>query len=388
MKPLFLHTNQTKNTTILQNQFIDHYMASASGEYVKLYLYLLRCAQAGEEISFTMIADLLDHTEKDIKRALAYWEKLGLLYLTKNENGWITDITFLDIPPIEKPIEVKQEPSVPSSSPVATTSVSQEISESPKMTPEKLAFLQSKEEIQQLFFIAEQYLGKTLDSMEISMILYFYDGLKFSSDLIEYLVEYCVSRGCGNCRYMETVALSWAKEGIHTVEQAKQNVLQYTKNYFSILRAFGIRGRNPIDSEIEYMSRWLKEFELPLDLILEACRRTIERIHQPKFSYTEKILKDWKDNGIQTVEQMKSFEEQQKQKRPIAVSSASSGFSGSSGSSVNRFNNFHQRKYDYTQLEKLLLDADRPSEVNGRSSEEKNTFSHHNAEKTDLEGLI
>ena len=39
MNPLFIHTNQTKNTTILQNQFIDQYMASANGEYVKLYLY-------------------------------------------------------------------------------------------------------------------------------------------------------------------------------------------------------------------------------------------------------------------------------------------------------------------------------------------------------------
>ncbi len=355
MNPLFLHTNQAKNTTIIQNQFIDQYMASASGEYVKLYLYLLRCAQSEEEISFTAIADLLDHTEKDIKRGLAYWEKLGLLRLTKNEGGWITDVTFLDIPSVkENPAQPQQPAVLSASSPASAASSpsSYKFSESGKLTPEKLAFLQSKEDIQQLFFIAEQYLGKTLDSTEISTILYFYDGLHFSSDLIEYLIEYCVSKGCGNCRYMETVAMSWAKEGIRTVAQAKQSILQYNKTYFAILRAFGIRGRNPVDSEIESMSRWLKEYELSPDLIIEACHRTIDRIHQPNFSYAEKILVSWKNNGIKTVEQMKSFEDQQKLKRPAASALSSSAASN------NRFNNFHQRQYDFDQLEKQLLNAD------------------------------
>ena len=351
MNPLFIHTNQTKNTTILQNQFIDQYMASANGEYVKLYLYLLRCAQAGEEISFAAISDLLDHTEKDIKRALAYWEKLGLLRLTKSETGWITDITFLDIPSRENSTRETDSSSLSVSSAAASCAPPVQELEIKKMTPEKLAFLQSKEEIQQLLFIAEQYLGKTLDPLEISTILYFYDGLHFSLDLIEYLIEYCVSKGCGNYRYMESVALSWAKEGISTVSDAKQS-MQYMRNYYSILKAFGIRGRNPVQSEIDYMARWLKEYNFPLDLIIEACSRTIERIHQPKFSYTERILSDWQANGIKSLEQLKVTEEQQKAKRPSAAPQAPAA------SSNNRFNNFHQPQYDFDQLEKQLLNAD------------------------------
>ena len=352
MNPLFVHTNQTKNTTVLQNQFIDQYMASANGEYVKLYLYLLRCAQAGEEISFASISDLLDHTEKDIKRALAYWEKLGLLHLTKSETGWITDITFLDIPSPKHSIPEKNTSSISvSSSAASSSSPSFEEPYIKKLTPEKLAFLQSKEEFQQIIFIAEQYLGKSLDSMELSTILYFYDGLHFSVDLIEYLIEYCVSKGCGNYRYMQMVAMSWSNEGISTVAAAKQSI-QYTRNYYSILRAFGIHGRSPVQSEVDYMSRWLKEYALPLDLIIEACNRTIERIHQPKFSYTERILSDWRANGIKSIEQLKSIEEQQKAKRPAPASQSPSA------SANNRFHNFHQRQYDFDQLEKQLLNAD------------------------------
>ena len=30
--------------TLIDNSFIDHYMADANGEFVKIYLYLVRCA--------------------------------------------------------------------------------------------------------------------------------------------------------------------------------------------------------------------------------------------------------------------------------------------------------------------------------------------------------
>ena len=63
--------------TVVSNAFIDTYMAAANGEYVKVFLYLLR--HNGEEITVSAIADALDHTESDVKRALAYWEEAGLL---------------------------------------------------------------------------------------------------------------------------------------------------------------------------------------------------------------------------------------------------------------------------------------------------------------------
>ena len=63
--------------TVVSNAFIDTYMTAANGEYVKVFLYLLR--HEGEEVTVSAIADALDHTEADVKRALAYWEEAGLL---------------------------------------------------------------------------------------------------------------------------------------------------------------------------------------------------------------------------------------------------------------------------------------------------------------------
>lgn len=65
------------NATMVANEFIDRYMAVANGEYVKVYLYLLR--HDGREITVGEIADALNHTESDVKRAIAYWVRLGVL---------------------------------------------------------------------------------------------------------------------------------------------------------------------------------------------------------------------------------------------------------------------------------------------------------------------
>ena len=60
-------------STAVAHEFIDEYMAAANGEYVKVYLYVLR--HQDEEITIEQIADALNHTESDVRRALSYWEK-------------------------------------------------------------------------------------------------------------------------------------------------------------------------------------------------------------------------------------------------------------------------------------------------------------------------
>ena len=69
--------------TAVSNTFIDEYMGTASGEYVKVYLYLLR--HAGENVEIPDIAEALNHTEADVRRALAYWERAGVLASEKEE---------------------------------------------------------------------------------------------------------------------------------------------------------------------------------------------------------------------------------------------------------------------------------------------------------------
>ena len=152
-----LHLPSQSGVTVVENIFIDQYMPKANGEFVKLYLYLLRCAAAGKELSLSSIADVFDHTEGDVKRALAYWEKLHLLKLQYDGGGKLCDILFLDGDPNRETAASSETDSAPK------TEVSVSVPEKSSLSRERKKALAGQEEIRQLIFIAEQYFFPSAD---------------------------------------------------------------------------------------------------------------------------------------------------------------------------------------------------------------------------------
>lgn len=355
MSHFTLKTETSMGITIISNLFLDNYMPKANGEYVKVYLYLLRALQdIPRELSISTLADALDHTENDILRALKYWEKQNLLKLVYNEEQILTDISLLEIPNSDSKIKENICPqtnnieSVKSENVVNASAETLEISKKSYTRNELLQFA-CQDEYRQLFFVCEQYLKKTLAPTEIESILYFYEQLHFSADLIEYLVEYCVGKGKGSLHYIESVALSWAESGITTVAQAKENCSNYNKNYFSVMKAFGIRDRQPVEAELHFIDKWIQEYQFSLELILEACKRTMERLHKPSFEYTNKILTDWRKHKVHSLNDIQRLDlEHQKKSNATAKPKNLSVIS-------TRFSNFEQRDYDFDELEKQLL---------------------------------
>lgn len=348
--------NTANDYTLVHNRFIEQHMVSANGEFVKIYLYLLHCSNMDVELSLSSIADTFNHTENDVKRALAYWEKLHLLQLSYDGNGALTEIAFTDSTPaqnLQKRVESyadSLEQTTASAEAASTLDPSAPVKFA--VSPQRKKELAAQEEIQQLLYIAEQYLAKTLSSTEVNHILYFYDELHFSFDLIEYLIEYCVSKGKRSINYIRKVALEWAAQSITTVSEAKKDTNLYHKDYYTILNAFGIQGRGPAQAEIEHMSRWIRQYGFSIDVILEACRRTINRTHTPNFQYTDKILSGWKEVGVRHITDIARLD----QPAPQAASTQEVS-SGKTKAANNKFNNFPQRKYDFDQLEQQLLDC-------------------------------
>lgn len=341
------------DVTLLSNQFIDYYMPEANGEFVKVYLHLLRSfSQAPASFSLPSMADRLNCTERDITRALKYWEKLRLLTLTTDDTGALSSVELLPVPvPEEIPEretavsqEIEAAPNAPEAKPAALP-----LPEKPAITRQRRNELAQIEDIQQLLFVAEQYLGKTLSTSNTDKILYFYDILKFSAELIEYLIEYCVSKGHPSMRYIETVALAWAEKGITTVEQAKLESSLYHQEYYAVLKALGITNRAPVESEIRLMNVWLKEYGFSLELITQACSRTILQTGQSSFQYTDKILSDWKQKGVTSLKDIEKLDLAHQRKKNLRTSARSNA------AAANRFNNFPQRDYDFTDYEKRLL---------------------------------
>lgn len=339
LSEISLHTDIDTGITSIPNDFIDHYLPRANGEYVKLYLYLLRMVSAGKNISLGEIADALEHTEKDIHRALSYWKKEGLLQLDFHEDGSLSGIRFTDFR-LKAPVQEE----------MAEAAAAQETAVPKKsgLSADRMAALSSQEDIQQLLFIASKYIGKPLSPTEISNILYFYDTLHFSTDLIEYLIEYCVSKGSKSSHYMEKVAFEWAKEGIRTVAEAKQNTNLYNRNYYKIMNSFGIKGRGPAKPEIECMDRWLNTWHFTLDIIMEACGRTISQTQRPNFQYADKILSEWHKANIRHLSDVKALDAEHLKKKKNAAPKPKAA-------SNNKFNNFQQRDYDFDELNKQIF---------------------------------
>ena len=338
MKKLTLKNCRKENALLLEYEFIDHYMPEANGEYVKVYLLLLRCqASPNRELTISGIADILDDTEKDVIRALKYWKKQGLLDYEITEEA------------------ASSAPRADAQAPEAADAQGQAAP-----SPENVTLFRNRKELKELLFVAEQYLGKTLSATDMKTITYFYDELGMSTDLIEYLIEYCVENGHKSMHYIQKVALSWADRKIRTPEEAKQSAAFYSKSCYGVLKAFGITGRSPAASELAYIQRWSGEYGFSDELILEACNRTMNSIHQPSFDYAESILKSWLEGGAKNRKDVEALDLAY-QKEKLERKEKRQGRSASSSAETpkparNRFNNFEGRTYeDMEDLTRRLI---------------------------------
>lgn len=224
MTDITLHTKSKSTVTCVSNTFIDEYMADANGEFVKIYLYLLRCINAAENFSISKMADKFDHTEKDIKRALKYWEKKHLLQLEYNSGEQLTGICLCEpVSAVTQDSEHVEKPKEVSSADIR-----------PSYTKDQILSFQNDEASSDLLFIIERYIGHPLSIKDYETILYWSDELKFSTDLIEYLVESCVDNGHKSIRYMDKIALSWSASSIRTAEDARRSSSAYKQTHYGL----------------------------------------------------------------------------------------------------------------------------------------------------------
>lgn len=378
MDRISLFTVSETITTTVSNAFIDYYMPQANGSYVKIYLYLLRCLSSQpENFSISFLADRLENTEADVLRALRYWEKMGLLAITEDSSHTISSITMIE--PAAKPsaaentaAPVQKDKTVTASA--DTLSAAEETAAYtappfPAYTSEQIAKLTSNDEVSWIMNIIEKYLERPLKPKDVQLILYLYDSVGFSAELIMYLYEYCISKGKKNSSYIETVAIAWAEQGISTVEQAEEANALFNTNHSAVSKAFGLN-RSPGTIEKQYIDKWTSKYSFQIEIIVEACSRTLLNTQKADFKYADKILEVWYTKGVKSPEDIKRLDSEFNASRAAkAAQSANSGTAGTGNNTVsgqntqnkgvsNRFNAFPQRSYteeDYAEIEKRML---------------------------------
>lgn len=338
MARLTIYRDNHSDTTVLPNCFIDEYIAEANDAQLKVYLYLLRMLNANQAISVSDIADKFNHTEKDVLRALKYWENKALLSLDYDESGNLTGIRLCDLTKSEKEAPVSPALSYEKPSPQKAPY------EKPSYTAQQLRDFKEREETAQLLFIAQSYLGRPLTPAEMKSILFMMDVLHFSVDLIDYLIQYCVDRGKKDFKYIEKVAINWADQGITTPKQAQKLASKYDKNVYAIMNQLG-KTSSPTAKELEFINRWTKEWGFSNDVIFEACERTVLATDKHRFEYADSILSKWKKEDVHLKSDIIRIDEMFQARRR-----------GSSKTiTTNKFNQFTQNEYDFDQLERELL---------------------------------
>ena len=354
--------------TLVSNEFIDCWMPSANGEYVKVFLYLLR--HTGEEITAGGIAEALELTEGDVRRALSRWERQGLIRMesvagTQSGSARIDSEEGEALEPrregdigqetesrrgTEERAEQEQEEQEQEEREQEEQGIGATDSVMLNPIPDKggidFVKLRGNEEFTQLLYVIQRYLSKIFSQTDNETIAYLYDVLELPADLLVYLAERCAQNRKTSLRYFESVALDWYRRGIRTTEQAKKSGGQYTAEVYGVMRAFGLNGRDPGTEELRFIRSWYDGSGLSDELILEACSRTLIKIGKPSFPYADRIIKEWKNAGIRTKEDMERLEtarakDGKKNRGPAANSGKSGG---------TRFNNFEQRNDDLDAL--------------------------------------
>lgn len=414
MDHILLCTNHIPPITTIYNSFIEDYMPAANGSYVKVYLYIAKCLQAKESnFSISSLADQLENTEKDILRALMYWEKKGLMSLNRDKaTGEILGLEML-IPFAERDFDTYENTAKESA---ASLGVDSDLSESGALNrrnsdlsetgaldrrnsdfsetdaantstyessgtdapsnvnsdvhrasssaqeknsstvkpiqvpPEQIQELSANEDFVWVCNVVESYLERPMKPTEIQLITYLYGTLHFSRELILHLYDYCISMGKTACNYIQTVALSWHEQGIKTPEQAQNASVRYLASYNAVSRALGL-GRGLAEIEKKYVDHWQNDWNMDLSVILEACNRTVLKLHHADFKYTEGILSHWNEQNVRTLQGVEQSDlhyaqtkEQKEKKKP-----------STSGKQTprNQFQNFKQRDVSSEELQEL-----------------------------------
>lgn len=410
--------------TTVSDIFIDQYMPKANGEFVKVYLYLLRATGSGAGIAtISEIADHFSNTEADIIRALNYWVSEGILQVQTGADGQIIGINLCSLSvsgmqaaqsniqsavadnaaqnnlqngvvnnatqnnlqndvvnnATQNNLQNGVVNNAAQNSSTANIRMQDSVVEKLKSqatdkpapsqkeyTLDEIKEFRKNPDISELFFIIETYLKHTLSSTDTNMVLYWLDELHFSTDLVEYLVEYCITKGHSSLRYMNKVALGWADAGIKTVDQAKDDAAAHSQIYYSVMKALGITGRNLVDSEVSLINKWVGEYGFDIELVKAACSKTISAIQKPSFEYTDSILANWKKKDVHTLKDVEVLDANFAKANKASATGSSQGTNAANGSSKpknnnssskNKFNNFNQRNNDYDKLEKLFLNS-------------------------------
>ena len=232
------------DVTPVENQFILEYLASAKGDYVKVYLYgLLCCYHPRKEMDIASMSRELELTEDVILAAFRYWERRHLVCrISDNPPAW----QFVNI----KQLNLNNGEDGPE--------------------PDYARFCR---EVQSAFDGE-----RDLHGSELSACYEWKEDMGLNTEVIILLLKHMsLTRGKNfRIRDAEKTAVLLAEEKAFTGEDAaavlgRDEVM--VSGLRKVLRKLGMRF-NPSDANLNLYRKWREEWNFTQEAVEDACDRT------------------------------------------------------------------------------------------------------------------
>lgn len=299
--------------TELADIFFTEYLSSAKGDYVKVYLYMLFMAKHNREIKLNDMSKSLSLNFNIIKEAITYWEKEGVV--TKKTNSYVlNDLQELELHKLYKP----------------KITISPEDLEKKQKNQYRA---QAIEDINNNFFN-----GIMSPSWYYDIELWF-KKYGFSEQVMIALFNYCYEKSALNRNYVQTVATSWSNSNVKTyadLEKYDEKKSKLNKIGKSIAKKLGFK-RDLSEYEQEYIERWILTYGYSLEIIELALKRSTSKTN-PTFDYFDKIITDWHERNLKTIDEINKYLENAKQKNQF--------IKNVNNNKASNYNNYTQRNYD------------------------------------------
>lgn len=297
--------------TNIPDVFFTEYFSEATGDSIKIYLYLLFLSKYNKEIKLNDLSKKLALPLPVIQNSLKYWEDLNVI--TKKNTGYI--ITNLQ----ENELHKLYSPKVA----LPTDKI-----ENNKKSQSRAKAI---EDINNSFFQ-----GIMSPAWYADIDLWF-NKYSFDEHVMIALFRYCFEKSALHRNYVKAVAEAWNQNNIKTFNDLdlyyeKQEKLKIIAK--TISKKLGL-SRSLTQYEYAYIEKWVIDYGYSLDIIEIALKKTTSKAN-PNFDYLDKLLSDWHDRGFKNTNDIQAFLTEMKEKnKNVKQLEKTTGY-----------NKYEQRTYD------------------------------------------
>lgn len=277
------------SSTQIPDIFFSEYLSSANGDFIKVYLYLLFLSKYDKDIKINDLSKKLGLSLNTIQDAIKYWEEQEVL--TKKSNGYIlNNLQEIELYKLYKP----------------KTSLSAE-------QVQKSA--ESQKRANAIEYINNKYFSGLMPTTWYPDIELWFKKYSFDEEVMIALFSYCFDKSALHRNYIKAVADAWSKNNIKTyndLESYYEKQEKINKIANSISKKLGLN-RGLTQYEFAYIEKWNIDYNYPLEVIEIALKKTTSKAN-PNFDYLDKLLTDWHDRNLKTVDEIQKYLADLKQK--------------------------------------------------------------------------